>query len=159
MTASEHPYHRSVAPMMWVFLGLAGLELVVTHFLLALWSWRVALLVSAISLSGVIWLIAALRSFRRMPVLLAPGGVTLRAGLMRSVTVSLGDIAGLRRHWDGEALKSRDVLNLALIAYPNVLLDLRAPIGRRKVMHIAHRLDDPDRFEAALAAAMCERGG
>ena len=32
----QFAYHRAVAPMMWVFFGIASVELVVTHLLLAL---------------------------------------------------------------------------------------------------------------------------
>jgi hypothetical protein len=48
------------------------------------------------------------------------------------------------------------VLNLALIAYPSVLLDLDPPLpGRRAPTRtIAHRLDDPSGFGAAVEALL-----
>jgi hypothetical protein len=51
--------------MMWVFVGLAGLELVVMHFLAALWDWGVALALSLVSLGSILWLSCVIRSFRR----------------------------------------------------------------------------------------------
>jgi hypothetical protein len=44
-------------------------------------------------------------------------------------------------------------MNLALIAYPNVVVDLVDPLpGRRGIRAIAHRLDDPHGFADALRA-------
>ncbi|TGX55943.1 hypothetical protein E5A73_02175 [Sphingomonas gei] len=159
MSPSEHPYHRSLAPMMWVFFGLACIELVVVHFLVALWDWRVALMLSLISLSGVVWLFVVVASFRRLPVVIDDDGVVLRAGRLRSVRVPLGEIAEIRTHWDGEEVKGRDVLNLALIAYPNVLIELRNALpGRRSIRRVAHRFDDPAAFQRALLAAIGASG-
>lgn len=161
MGASEHPYHRSLAPMMWVFAGLAGIELVVCHFLLALWDWRVALAVSLVSLAGVIWLVGAIRSFRRLPVLVDDERVTFRAGRIARIEVPLSGISNVRTQWDGAELKRGDVLKLALIAYPNVLVELSEPLRarRRAIRAVAHRFDDPQAFVAALAAALSAGDG
>lgn len=155
MTLSEHPYHRSLAPMMWVFAGLAGLELVIVHFLLALWDWRVALVVTLISLAGVIWLVRAIRSFRTLPVALDGERVTFRAGHIARIDVPVASIAAVRTEWAGPEVKQRGVLNLGLIAYPNVLVELSEPVTRRRraIRAVAHRFDDPAAFIAALEAA------
>jgi hypothetical protein len=155
MTPSEHPYHRSLAPMMWVFAGLAGIELVIVHFLLALWDWRVALVVTLVSLAGVIWLVRAIRSFRTLPVALDGERVTFRAGHIAALDVPVASIAAVRTQWAGPELKQRDVLNLGLIAYPNVLVELSEPVIRRRraIRAVAHRFDDPAAFIAALEAA------
>lgn len=151
MTASEHPYHRSVAPMMWVFVALASVELVVVHLLIALYSWRIALAVSLVTLAGLFWLVGIIRSFRRLPVRLDADTLVLRAGRLRSVTLPLANIAGVREHWEPGAHKARGTLNLALIAYPNLLIDLQAPV--KGVESIGQRFDAPAEFLAALAAA------
>lgn len=50
-------------------------------------------------------------------------------------------------------MKQRSVLNLALLAYPNLVVDLVAPLpGRRGITTIVHRLDDPAAFAAAWKA-------
>ena len=140
--------------MMLVFVGLASTELLVVHLLLSHWSRTAALLLSVLSFGSILWLVGAIRSFRRLPVLVTPDALVMRTGTLRSVTVPLADVAGLREHWDAAALKQRNVLNLALIAYPNVVVDLRTPRpGRRAVVALAHRLDDPAAFAAALSAA------
>lgn len=155
MSLGEHPYHRSLAPMMWVFFGLACTELVVVHFLVALWDWRVALALSLVSFSGIVWLGLIIASFRQLPVVLGEDQVLMRAGRLRAVRLRLDEIAEIRTRWDPEEVKGREVLNLALIAYPNVMLELRHPLGgRRAIRRVAHRFDDPVAFHGALAAAI-----
>ncbi|MDG2532764.1 hypothetical protein P6144_03835 [Sphingomonas sp. HITSZ_GF] len=155
MARSEHPYHRSLAPMMWVFAGLAGLELVIVHFLLALWDWRIALVVTLASLAAVTWLVRAIRSFRTLPVTIDDGCVTFRAGHIATLAVPVANIAAIRTQWAGPEIKQRDLLNLGLIAYPNVLVEFSAPVPRRRraIRAVAHRFDDPAAFIAALEAA------
>lgn len=140
--------------MMWVFVAIASVELVVVHFLVAMWRPWVALTLSVLSLAGILWLVAVIRSFRTLPVRIGDGRLVMRAGRLRSIETTLGNVAGLRGHWDAAALKERGILNLALIAYPNVVVDLREPIvtKRGSVRAIAHRLDDPHAFVAAIEA-------
>lgn len=154
MAPSEHPYHRSLAPMMWVFAVLAGLEMVIVHFLLALWNWRVALVVTLISLAGVVWLVRAIRSFRTLPVTIDGERVIFRAGHIASLEAPVSGISAVRTQWAGPELKQAGVLNLGLIAYPNVLVELSEPVRRRRkaIRAVAHRFDDPAAFIAALEA-------
>ncbi|MDT8757862.1 hypothetical protein MZO42_04060 [Sphingomonas psychrotolerans] len=146
---------------MWVFVGLACTELVVVHFLVALWDWRVALVLSLVSLVSVLWLIGVIRSFRRLPVVIGEGRVRLRAGRLKTIDVPLDQVAEIRTQWPGEDLKTREALNLALIAWPNIVIELRTPRpGRRAIRRIGHRFDDPAAFQTALAAAtQAEEGG
>ncbi len=151
----EFAYHRSIAPMMWVLVAIAGVELIVVHFLVALWSAYAALALSLLSLSGMVWLIGVLRSFRRLPVRLDSDRLFMRVGRLHEITIPLTAVAALRSHWDAAALKDRSLLKLSLIAYPNIVVDLREPIvshglRSRSVRAVAHRLDDPAAFIAAL---------
>lgn len=147
-------YHRSLAPMMGVLLGLALVEMFVVHIVaVALWRWTVAIALGVIDLSMVVWLVLLIRSFRRLPVTISDGQLTMRAGNLRSIKVPFAAIVGLRDHWDAAALKQPGVVNLALAAWPSVVVDLRAPIAVRRgklVTAIAHKLDDPAAFRAAL---------
>jgi hypothetical protein len=147
-------YHRSIAPMMWVFVGLVSIELLVVHALLSHWYPIVALILSALTLVSILWLVGAIRSFRRMPVLIEADMLVMRVGWLKSYRVPLAEIAGLRDSWTGEELNSRRVGNLALIAWPNIWVDLARPIGRRQVVAIAHKLDDPAALRAALSARL-----
>jgi hypothetical protein len=148
-------YHRAIAPMLWAFVAIALVELIVVHLLLAHWSHTAALILSALSLASILWLVSVIRSFRRLPVLITPDALVMRVGTLKGATVPLSQVAGLRESWDAELLRRRDVLNLALIAYPNVVVMLHGPLqmGRREVIASAHRLDDPLAFTAALPRA------
>ena len=145
-------YHRAIAPMLWVFTGLASIELVVVHLLVSFWHPRVALALSLISLAGLVWLIWAIVVMRRRPVLIGPDALVMRAGGFKQVRVLLDAIAAVSAAGNE---RDRSALNLALIAHPNVLVELRAPLpGRRMTRRIAHRLDDPQGFIATLDAAI-----
>jgi hypothetical protein len=152
----EFAYHRSLAPMMWVFFALALLEMIVVHFFVGLfWPW-VAIALSLVSLAGVVWIGPVIASFKNRPVAIADDALTMRCGTLKSLTVQLDNIAGYRTEWTGDAVRAPSLLNLALIAYPNIIVDLRTPaVGRvagrnRTVVSIAHRFDDLPLFTAAL---------
>ena len=68
--------------------------------------------------------------------------------------VPLASVRDLPTHWTAEGLKVRGVVNLALIAYPNVVIELDPPVAgkRTPIKTVAHRLDDPAAFTAALNA-------
>lgn len=138
-------YHRSLAPMMGVFAALVFIETAVVHLLVSLWSPRVAVGLSALSLPILVWLVLLVRSFRARPVRIADGRLHWPAGRLRVVEVPLTQVAGLRADFDGALAKAPDTFNAALIAYPNVVVDLAAPVslGRRHFARLAHRLDDP----------------
>ena len=146
-------YSRALAPPMWAFACIMAVELVVVHLLAsALWSTTVAVILSLVSLAALVWTILFIRSLKRLPVIVGAREVVMRLGSLKSVSVPVPHIAGIRTAWSGEALKQRGVLNLALINYPNVMLDLDPPLatGKRSLTAIAHRLDDPSGFAAAI---------
>ena len=144
---------RAIAPMMWTLLAIASCELAVVHFLIALWSHAAALAVSLVTLPALVWLVRGIRSLATMPSLVGEGVLVLRAGRMKGVTVPLTDVAGLRGVASAAEAKAPGVLNLAMIAHPNVLVDLVRPVERRGRAYrtLAHRLDDPAAFADALA--------
>ncbi len=146
-------YHRSLAPMMWVLFALVLIETAVVHLLVALWSPVVALILSLGSVAAVIWLVSLIRSFRARPVRIADGRLHWPAGRLRALEIDVKQIAGLRSEWDADLLKARTCFNAALIAYPNIVIELTAPVamGRRQVERIAHKLDDREAFVAALS--------
>ncbi|MDX5985010.1 hypothetical protein [Sphingomonas echinoides] len=158
----EFAYHRSLGPMIGVLLGIAIVEMCVVHLVVGtLFGWAVALGVGVLDLSLVLGLILVLRSLRRLPVTLTGGVLTMRAGVLKSVTVPTRQIAGLRATWDAAALKESGVLNLALASWPSVVVDLHPPVltRRGKPIHaIAHKLDDPAAFHAAIAALSRDHG-
>lgn len=155
-TPTAFTYHRSLGPMIGMLLGIAIIEILVVHLVVVAWlGWWAALILGVFGLSLVMGLVVLLRSFKRLPVTLVDGVLTMRAGALTSVTVPIAQIAGLRATWDAAALKQRDVLDLALASWPSVVVDLTEPLtlrqGRR-ITAIAHKLDDPAAFHAAIAA-------
>jgi hypothetical protein len=147
-------YDRALAPLLWALACIMVVELAIVHLLVsALWSRTAAAILSALSFATLAWLVLLIRSLKRLPVLVEADGVVMRVGSLRSVRVPRDRIAGVRTAWPREALKQRPVLNLALINYPNVMLDLDPPlpVRRRRLHAVAHRLDDPVGFAAAIS--------
>lgn len=145
-------YHRGIAPMIWVLLGLSAIEMMVVHGLIALWWPALGLVLIAVSLSGMVWLVLLLRSLPRRPVLVGEGRVLMRVGTLHEIVVPADAIAGFRADWTADSLKDRRIARLSLLAYPNVVLELNRPlrVGRREVAAVAHRLDDPEGFVATV---------
>jgi hypothetical protein len=156
LAQAEFAYHRSVAPMLWVLASLMVIEAGVLHFLIALWKPWIAAVLSIASLAMLVWLILFIRSFRRRPVELTDAGLIWRVGFLRPVAVPVASIAGLREAWDDALVRDRATLNLALLAWPNVVIDLTEPImlGKRRIVRLAHKLDDRDAFVFALTALL-----
>ena len=154
-TPRSFTYHRGLTPMIGVILGLALVETFVVHIVaMGLWGWKVALALGLVDLSVVVALAALLRSFRTMPVVLDGRRLTMRTGRKLAITLDLDEIAAFRTSWDSDAIKRNTTLNLALAAWPNVVFDLREPrkVRRRRIIStVAHRLDDPAAFHAAIA--------
>ena len=138
--------------MLWVLVAIAGVEFVVVHALLAMWRPVVAIVASVATLVSIVWLVAGIQSFRRLPVTLDDDTLVMRAGTLKRIAVPVTNVAGLRDHWDAAFVKRRTTLNLALIAYPNVVVDLAVPqrAGRRAIDAVALRLDDRAAFVAAV---------
>jgi len=141
--------------MMWAFATVATAELFIVHFLVAtLWSGTAAALLSALTLLSILWLIGLIRSFRRLPVLVDGDGLLMRAGTLRALRIDAANVGRVRRSFPSAALKEEGMLNLAMLSYPNVIVELAAPVAGRRgrsVRAVAHALDDPDRFAAAVA--------
>ena len=147
-------YSRTLAPLLWAFACIMAVELAVTHLLVAaLWNRTAAGIISLLTFAALVWTVLLIRSLKRLPVMVGNGEVVMRLGSLKSVRVPAGQIAGVRTSWPSGAEKKRGVFNLALINYPNVMLDLDPTFpGTRKrpLSAVAHRLDDPAGFAAAV---------
>ena len=145
--------------MIWVLVAIAIVETSVVHLLVALWKPWVAVVLSVLSVAAIIWLVGTIRSFKKLPVEIADGLLVWRVGRLKTVVVSLGQIKALKADWSAAQLKRSDVLNCALIAYPNTVVLLHEPVraGRRTVSELAHRLDDPAGFATATASLLRDR--
>lgn len=154
-------YRNGIASMMWMLIGISAVEALAVHFLIWFWSPLVAGTLTLLTIGGIAWLVLLLLSFKRLPVTVGADGVTMRLGTLRGVHVPAGQVAALRGNFTSDEVKERGVLNLALIAYPNVLLDLDPPLAgkRGRIRSIAHRLDNPAAFAAAVEALLAGRAG
>jgi hypothetical protein len=154
---------QSIAPMMWAFFGIAVIELIVVHALLANWYPRVAAVLFVATLATIIWLGVGIRSLRMQPSVIDGDDLVMRAGRFESIRVRLSDIASITGEPAAEAIKAEGVRNLALIAHPNVLVSLSQPLsrrmlGRERIVHaIAHRFDDAPAFIAVLSQAIGQK--
>jgi hypothetical protein len=154
-------YHRYLTPMIVAFLVLQLIELSIVHFLVSLWNETAVHILLALSVWGVIWMIALLKSFRIKPVLLMLDGIQVRSGSMVDAFVPYANMLGIAGGYDAERLKQKSTLNCAIMSSPNVCIDLRAPIaittyfGRsRMIDSVALRLDDSAGFNSALRDAL-----
>ena len=154
-------YHRHLTPIAVTLLALQAIEVAIHHLLLAHWSAFAAYVLFVVSDVGLVYMIALIKSFRLRPVLLTPEGVRVRAGLLIDRLVPYAAIAGVETRFDSARVKDKATLNAGLLAWPNLLLSLHAPMpGRRRPMAaIAFRLDDPEPFVRALQWRLAQQQG
>ncbi len=150
-------YHTYLTPMLITIVVLQVIELSVVHFLLMLWSPTVAWVLFALSVWGVVWTLALIKSFRIYPVLVTGDHVRVRSGMIHDFAVPLSAIADVKRAFTSEELEAKSVLNLAILSAPNISLRLAQPItipsffgGEREITGVALRLDDSAAFLAEL---------
>jgi hypothetical protein len=146
-------YHRSLSPMIGAILALALMEMFAIHLVaMAYWGWKVAIVLGIADASLVVMLVRLLLSFRTHPIVLADGVLTMRTGRRITVAIPLETISGLRENWSGADIKAPDVYNMALIAWPTVMIDLKQPMKRRRktITSVAHCVDDPTGFRLAV---------
>lgn len=147
--------YRVIVPPMWALTGVAAVELVVTHLVLAHWTRWGAVALSVLSFAVLSWVVIGIWSMPRLPVLVRNDLLIMRAGLLRVAEVSTSQVIGTRQDPPAVEVKRRNVLNCALLSHPNVLVSLRTPLpGRCGIIAIAHRLDDPAGFATALEAVL-----
>lgn len=163
--AQGFAYHRHLQPMMIALLVISCIEITVTHLLVAHWSRTAALVMFVISDVSLLYLIGLIRSLRLSPVLLTETGVRLRAGLLVDRTIPYAAIAAVTANPDGETVRALDSWNIALLAWPNMLIRLSEPLPPRSrwrrdpVRAVALRLDEPGPFLDALRRKLDAEAG
>lgn len=150
-------YHTYLTPMITTLVALQVIELLVVHMLVMMWSPTVAWVLFALSVAGVIWTVALLKSFRIYPVLLTESAVRVRSGMIYDFEVPLNLITDMRSPFSSEKLDSKGILNLAIFSSPNVHLRFAEPVeistllGKtRTIEGVGLRLDDSAVFLKAL---------
>ncbi|MCW3835303.1 hypothetical protein ACFQ1E_00390 [Sphingomonas canadensis] len=153
--ATAFAYHRHLAPMMSAMIALQVIEIGVTHLLLSHWSPMAALVLFGISDIALLYMIGLVKSLRLRPVLLlGDGALRVRAGILIDHGIPREAIVRVHGAVTRDVVKARDTLNAALLAWPNLIVELAAPMPagprRRPVRRIALRLDDAAAFLAAF---------
>ncbi|XJJ68010.1 hypothetical protein WBP07_03020 [Novosphingobium sp. BL-8A] len=154
-------YHRHLAPMMGALLALQAIEIAVLDVVLRLWSPRIANVLLELGIVALLYFVGLIRSLRLRPILLTDKGLRVRSGLLVERCVAYRDIAGLAPEISAAEVKSGATHNMALLAWPNVVVRLASPIERKPLLRarppiraIAFRVDDPAAFNAALTARL-----
>ncbi|MEG3091366.1 hypothetical protein [Sphingomonas sp. PB1R3] len=156
-------YHRHLQPMMITLLALSCIEIGVTHLLIAHWSRTLALVLFVVSDVSLLYLIGLIKSLRLAPVLLTQAGVRVRAGILVDRTIPYAAIRHVQLHPDGDTVRAPGIWNVALLAWPNLLLRLDPPLPPRSrwrrdpVDAIALRLDEPGPFLDELRVRLVTR--
>lgn len=154
--ARAFAYHRHLTPMAITLLSLSAIEVAVYHVFLGHWSRLAALAMFVVSDLGLVYLVGVVKSFRFRPILLEADSLRIRAGLLLDVAVPLNRIESVSMAIDGAEVRDAATLNAALLAWPNVIVHLRAPIDhhrllrRRSIGRVAFRLDEPEPFVRLL---------
>ena len=122
-----------VAALFGMLAGVSVMEAALVHLVVMRWSVAAAWVLSALSIYGMVWLVAMARAFVLRPVLVQEGELVARSGMMWTVRVPLADDRrggiGRRRNFD---------MKLPPASEPNVVLRLAGPgDGARHVWHDA----------------------
>lgn len=143
------------------FIVAIAAESLGIHLLLLHWSTRVAWIVTALDLYGILWLLGDYHALRLRPTTIEDGVLHLRYGLRWSAEIPLVNIDSLEPV-AGSEWKRKGVLNVAMLDEPKLLIRLRKPVvayglaGLTKTIDtIAILADEAERFEAALRLAGC----
>src|SRR5689334_22631681 len=68
-------------------------EAIGMHLLVSIWSWKIALLVDAADLYGIVWILGDYRALRLRPTLVSATTIELRHGLRWKATIARDNIA------------------------------------------------------------------
>jgi hypothetical protein len=150
--------HRYELPLLAVFFALALVELFVVHLLVAMWSSTAALVLTTLTVIGLVPLALMMHGLATWPTMIEGTGVRVRHGRRGEIFVPFTQIVSS----EDVALRSEErgahVFRATILAHPNIMMRLAEPLPhkRRKLESIAMRLDEPAAFRAALDA--CLRG-
>ena len=111
-----------------------------------------------LSVWGLIWTTALLKSFRIKPVLIGSDTVRVRSGMIYDFEIPIDRISTEKTAFTSEELNDKSVLNLAILSSPNVSLRFTEPVaiptffGRTKeISGVGLRLDQSSVFLEELA--------
>jgi hypothetical protein len=140
---------------------IAVVEMTAVHLLVRHWSSMLAWVLTAISIYGVVWVLAHLQAVRLRPILLTSDSLHVRIGLLWGVRVPYDRIARVTvAGRDAPQRGAKGYLHAVTVGAPQLLLELRDPVDvdglygytKRGVRQIGIAVDQRDRFAAELVA-------
>lgn len=156
-------YHRYELPLIGVLFGLACVELVVVHLLVAIWSAQAAWLLSLLTVAGLAQIGVLIHRMAHRPILVGEFGITVRSGMRTEIFVPLDGLAGVEDTSLAPEAKGPGTFRATVLAHANITLRLCRPIAHRRfgrdrhLTAIALRLDQPEAFRRAVAARLAHR--
>lgn len=146
--------------MIAALLVLQLFELAIMHFFLMMWHPTAAWIAFGLSAAGAVWFVALMKSFRIMPVLLDDQTLRVRSGAMVDAAIPRSAIARVVPPFDEATRRRKDTLDTAILAAPNVCLELAHPVAvpslfgaTRDVVRVSMRLEESAAFLRALDLA------
>ena len=134
-------------------------ESIGVHLLIQHWSARVAWIVTALDLYGILWIAGDYHALRLLPTTIENGRLHLRYGMRWRADVDASNIRAIRPA--GTDWKRTGVLKVAMLDEPAFVVELHEPVIahglagiRRTIDAIAILPDEPERFREQLHAAL-----
>lgn len=159
--------HRNsgVLLIVGVLAALSVVEAVVVHIVVARFAPTVAIVLTALSAYGLLWLLGFVHAVRLSPLRFTPQGLVIERGVMKRAIVPVSTIT--RAHAAPGTTNATPELGGAIdLSYvePNVVLELSAPVqvhglfGRtRSATRLLLSVDERDAFFARLAELVDHR--
>lgn len=154
----SHREARST-PIIVTLAGLVILETVGLHLILSRYSLPLALALSLLSLSALVWLISDYVALGKLKTTITDESLMLRAGRRARATIPRKLLTtAISPSWrDLPDTPNRSYLNVTKPAEPNVLLTFSEPVVvtlpgglRRSISMLALFVDTPEAFLAAI---------
>jgi len=159
MTQSFSHHQARSTPIIATLAILVVLETVGVHLVLFRYSLLLAIAVSLLSLSALIWLMADYMALGRLTTLVTDEAIVLRVGRRAKAALPRKLLASaISPSWsDLPDAPNRSYLNITKPAGPNVLLTFSEPVVvnlpgglRRSIRMLAVFVDTPEDFLAAI---------
>ena len=161
LTFHERNGWGSILACIFVLIAAEGLGM---HLLLSRWSNAAAWTWTALDLWAVLWFLGDYHALRLRRTLVDESGLELRFGLRWSATVSRDQIASIEEIRDESEWKRRDVLKVAILDAPRILVTFREPVvlrglaGLRKTVNAVALLPDQEDALSVLRRAFSADG-
>jgi hypothetical protein len=148
------------ATVVGVFVFLIGVESIGAHLVLQMWSVKAAWIVTTLDIYGVLWLLGDYQALRLRPTRIEGQTLFLSYGLRWRAAIPLAAITAIEPVHGEADWKRKDVLKVAMLDEPRLLIRLAVPqtmygiAGITRAFEAIAILTDDDSFAEALREAM-----